>query len=152
MDRATVFAPAIEYAEGGVPLTINNHQFFAGAEATLNRWPISAATYLHGGKAPLPGAILTQPNLAYTFRQIVEGGAEAFYRGPVGAKIVRFSEEHGGLLAAQGGGDDLRHHQPGAHLQALAHTYDGHVRRQHILHPHACTHGESHRNRILYDS
>jgi len=98
MDRATVFAPAIEYAEGGVPLTINNHQFFAGAEATLNRWPISAATYLHGGKAPLPGAILTQPNLARTFRQIVEGGAEAFYRGPIGAEIVRFSEEHGGLL------------------------------------------------------
>ncbi len=98
MDRATVFAPAIEYAAHGFPLTINNHLFFTAAEETLNRWPISAATYLHGGKAPLLGAILTQPNLARTLRQIVEGGADAFYRGPIGAAIVHFSEQHGGLL------------------------------------------------------
>ena len=99
MDRATVFQPAIEYAEGGFPLSINNARFFKVAEPTLQKWQTSSASYLHDGHTPVAGAILKQPNLARTFRTIVEGGAEAFYHGPIGAEIVRFSEENGGLIA-----------------------------------------------------
>ncbi len=98
MDRATVFQPAIEYAEGGFPLSINNERFFKVSEATLQQWPTSTEAYLHNGVSPKAGAILTQPNLARTFRAIVEGGAEVFYKGDIAKEIVRFSEENGGLI------------------------------------------------------
>ncbi len=42
-------------------------------------------------------------------------------------------QEHGGLLALQRGGNDLRHHLTRRHLEPLAHADDGHIRRQHIL-------------------
>ncbi len=98
MDRATVFQPAIELAEGGFPITISNQIMWAHAVETLRRWPISAAQYLHGGEAPQVGAILTQPDLGRTFRAIVEGGLEAFYRGPIAREIARFSQENGGII------------------------------------------------------
>ena len=39
-----------------------------------------------------------QKDLANTFRQVAEGGAEAFYRGDIAKEIVRFSEETDGLI------------------------------------------------------
>ncbi len=105
MDRATVFAPAIEYAEGGVPISLVNHAFWTANEHRLRPYPTSVAQYLPGGVVPQPGTILRQPDLARTFRLLVEGGKEAFYRGPIGAEIVRFSQENGGLLTQR----DLDH-------------------------------------------
>lgn len=101
LDRAAVFAPAIEYAEAGFAVTIKNHQFMLASRDRLRRWPTSSAAYLHDGETPQPGSILKQPNLAATFRAIVEGGAEVFYRGPIGAEIARFSQENGGLITAE---------------------------------------------------
>jgi gamma-glutamyltranspeptidase/glutathione hydrolase len=98
MDRATVFQPAIEYAEGGFPLSINNARFFASNAARLRDWPTSTANYLPDGQPPVAGEIFTQPNLARSFRTIVEGGKDAFYKGEIGKEIVRFSEENGGLI------------------------------------------------------
>ncbi len=99
LPRETVFAPAIELAEGGFPLTLHNARFFAAGETNLRPWATSVAQYLPDGRVPVAGQILRQPDLARTFEAIVAGGAEAFYRGPIGAEIVRFSEEHGGLIA-----------------------------------------------------
>ena len=52
MDRATIFAPAIELAEGGFPITISNAAMWAMAVETLRAWPTSGAQYLHDGAAP----------------------------------------------------------------------------------------------------
>ena len=101
MDRATVFAPAIELAEGGFPITISNAVMWRMAVANLRKWPTSAAQYLHDGDAPQVGSILVQPDLARTFRALVEGGAEAFYRGEIAREIVRFSQDHGGILTME---------------------------------------------------
>lgn len=101
LDRATVFAPAIDYAEQGFPFTLKNHAFTEGNRERLLQWPDSARTYLHNGRTPAPGAILRQPDLARTFRLVVEGGAESFYRGPIAAEIARFSQAHGGLLTEE---------------------------------------------------
>ena len=46
------------------------------------------------GEPHIPGEILVQEDLANTFRQVAEGGAEAFYRGDIAKEIVRFSEEN----------------------------------------------------------
>jgi gamma-glutamyltranspeptidase/glutathione hydrolase len=101
MDRATVFAPAIELAEGGFPITLSNAIMWGMSAANLRKWPTSTAQYLHDGEVPQVGSILKQPALARTFRAIVEGGAEAFYRGEIAREIVRFSQDHGGILTLE---------------------------------------------------
>ncbi|HUY99863.1 MAG TPA: gamma-glutamyltransferase family protein [Thermomicrobiaceae bacterium] len=108
LDRAAVFAPAIEWAEHGFPLTINNSRTFGLMAPRLSRFATTSSTYLPGGEAPPPGAVLRQTDLARTFRTIVDGGGEAFYRGPIAAEIVRFSQANGGLLTA----DDLATYVP----------------------------------------
>jgi gamma-glutamyltranspeptidase / glutathione hydrolase len=100
-DRATVFAPAIHYAENGFPLTVKNHEFFTMATGLLSKWETSRATYLHDGKAPPAGTMFTQPDLARSFRSIVQNGATAFYAGDIAEQIIRFSDANGGLITAQ---------------------------------------------------
>ncbi len=97
LDRATVFAPAIEYAEGGVPVTLRGAYFFReGAERLA---PEAREVFLPGGRVPTPGTILRQPALAATYRGLIAGGMAAFYRGAIGERIVRFLQARGGLLS-----------------------------------------------------
>ena len=107
MDRARVLAPAIGHAERGVPLTFKNVEFFEQARATLGRSREAERLYLPNG-APRPGAIATYKDLASTFRQVAEGGAEVFYRGPIGRSIARAVREAGGWLSE----DDLSEFKP----------------------------------------
>lgn len=108
LDRAAVLTPAIEYAEGGVPVTLSNHQLWNFSNTRLHDWETSRAAYLRAGDPPTAGTVMRYPDLARTLRTIVEGGAEAFYRGPLGREIARFSQEHGGLLTE----DDLASYAP----------------------------------------
>ena len=88
MPRERVFAPAIEMAENGVPLTSMNVTFFERGQAALNRSAEAKRLYLGNG-SPRPGKVVTYKELAGTFRQVVEGGAEVFYRGPIARAIAR---------------------------------------------------------------
>jgi gamma-glutamyltranspeptidase / glutathione hydrolase len=98
MPRAQVLAPAIELAEDGVPLTWKNVQFFEAARATLARSSEAERLYLGNG-ALRPGKVVTYKELAGTFRQLAEGGAEAFYRGSLARAIARAVREAGGWLS-----------------------------------------------------
>jgi gamma-glutamyltranspeptidase/glutathione hydrolase len=100
MDRARVLAPAIGHAERGVPLTEKNVEFFEQARQTLGRSREAERLYLGHG-ALRPGAVVTYKDLATTFRQVAEGGAEAFYRGPIARSIARAVREAGGWLAEE---------------------------------------------------
>src|SRR5437016_8187221 len=94
MDRARVLAPAIGHAERGVPLTFKNVEFVEAARATLGRSKEAARLYLGAGE-PRAGGVVTYRELASTFRQVAEGGAEVFYRGPVGKAIASAVQEAG---------------------------------------------------------
>jgi gamma-glutamyltranspeptidase / glutathione hydrolase len=98
MDRARVLAPAIGHAERGVPLTFKNVDFFESARATLGRSREAERLYLGNG-GPRAGAVMTYKELAGTLRQVAEGGAEAFYRGPIAKSIARAVQEAGGWLS-----------------------------------------------------
>ena len=98
MDAAAVFQPAIEYAEQGFPLTVNNAYFTEFSVPEMLRYPSTAETYLPHGRAPVAGELMTQPDLANSMRAIAEGGADVFYRGEIGGKLVRYMEENGGLI------------------------------------------------------
>jgi len=98
MPRARVFAPAIDWAEQGVPLTFMNARFIEQARAQLGRSAEAERLYLGNG-GPRPGKIVTYKELAATLRQVAEGGAEAFYRGPIAKAMARAVREAGGWLA-----------------------------------------------------
>jgi gamma-glutamyltranspeptidase/glutathione hydrolase len=100
MPRQRVLAPAIDLAENGVPLTFASVRFFEQARATLRRSAEAGRLYLGNG-GPRPGKIVTYKELAATFRQIAEGGAEVFYRGPIARAITRAVAEAGGWLAEE---------------------------------------------------
>jgi len=97
MPRQRVLAPAIELCENGAPLTWMNVRFFDQARATLERSPEAQRLYLGNG-GPRPGRIVTYKDLAATLRQVAEGGAEVFYRGPIARAIARAVQEAGGWL------------------------------------------------------
>lgn len=101
MDAATVFAPAIEYAEQGFALTVKNAEFIESNVADMRRFPATAANYLRNGNAPRPGEVMIQPDLARTFHTLAEGGVETFYRGDIATKIIDYMANHGGLITAE---------------------------------------------------
>lgn len=98
MPRHRVLAPAIDLAENGVPLTWMNVSFFGQATATLARSAEAQRLYLGNGSLRA-GKVVTYKDLAATFCQVAEGGAEAFYRGPIAQAIARTVAEAGGWLS-----------------------------------------------------
>jgi gamma-glutamyltranspeptidase / glutathione hydrolase len=98
MPRPRVLAPAIELCESGVPLTFMNVRFFEQARATLERSAEAQRLYLGNGGLR-PGRVVAYKELAGTLRQIAEGGAEVFYRGPIARAIARAVQEAGGWLS-----------------------------------------------------
>lgn len=99
---ADVLAPAIELAEEGFPVTATLAAYFA-AEASLATFPSSRKVYAPEGRTLRPGELLVQRDLADTYRAVAEGGAGAFYHGPLARAIAGCSERERGLLSS----DDL---------------------------------------------
>ena len=101
MKFADLMAPAISYAENGFPVMEKIAEDWAPEISKLKQDPAAAATYLVNGGAPAPGTIFAQKNLARTFRTLVKGGRDAFYRGEIARAIVDYCQKHGGFLAME---------------------------------------------------
>lgn len=104
---AELLAPAISAADEGfavAPIIGGAWGFLAGK---AEEWPDFRETYLPGGRAPRPGEVFRNPRLAASYRLIAAQGPAAFYRGPIAAEIVRFSEAHGGYFSLR----DFADHQ-----------------------------------------
>ena len=108
MSREKVFGPAIEYADGGFPLTNFGHEIFDSCAPLLRKCPNATAAYLINGEAPAPGQMLRQPDLANTYRLLVKEGASAFYEGEIAQTIASFSQEEDGLITLE----DLNESKP----------------------------------------
>ncbi|MEW1838087.1 gamma-glutamyltransferase family protein [Nonomuraea angiospora] len=144
---ADVLAPAIHYAEHGVPVLERIAATIASVEGLFTGdWPTSAATWLPGGRVPAAGSKLANPVLAETYRRVVaeaeaasstrEGqlaaARRAWYEGFVAEAIAEFcaktawrdssGEAHGGLLT----GDDLARWSASVE-EPLAFDYRGHT-------------------------
>jgi gamma-glutamyltranspeptidase/glutathione hydrolase len=96
---ARAVAPAIDYAKNGYPVSEIISVQWKGSEQKLAADPVTAATFLPGGHAPQPGAVVRNPNLAASLQLIASGGRDAFYKGPIAAAIVAEIQKHDGLLA-----------------------------------------------------
>jgi gamma-glutamyltranspeptidase/glutathione hydrolase len=70
---ADVLAPAIGYARDGFPVLPRVAQaILAVRELFSTHWPSSAATWLPGGKVPMPGTLFRVPALAATYARLVQ--------------------------------------------------------------------------------
>ncbi len=101
MPLSRLLQPAIDYAEGGFPISPNLAQAIAEGSQQFARSPQWMAAFLPEGRHPRPGEVLRLPNLARTLRILQEGGADAFYRGEIAEAIVEFLQQQGGLLARE---------------------------------------------------
>ncbi len=115
----TLFQPAIEHA-GGFPLSPKFAGYIASYTDTLQPYESTAALFLPGGKPVQGGSILRQPDLANSLSLLAERGAEVFYRGELGEKIVRGLREAGGILTM----DDFAAHTSDW-VEPLRATYKG---------------------------
>ena len=98
MDRATLLRPAIALAEKGFALDQGDVDIFRGATADFSKDPASARIFLNRGQPFQVGEKLVQPDLARTLGAISNRGTDGFYRGRVGAAIVKSSRNGGGLI------------------------------------------------------
>ena len=94
-----LFGPAIGYAEGGSPVTFNNHRMIvANADRLLAHPQTSGLVLDESGRAPGPGERIRFPQLAASLREIADGGISEFYRGDLGRRMVEGNRQVGGLL------------------------------------------------------
>jgi gamma-glutamyltranspeptidase/glutathione hydrolase len=101
MKLADLLAPAIAYAEQGFPVMEKTVADWEPEVPRLKLMAAAASTYLVDGRAPHPGAIFQQKNLARTFRTLARGGRDAFYRGEIARAIVDYCQKHGGFLSME---------------------------------------------------
>jgi gamma-glutamyltranspeptidase/glutathione hydrolase len=106
MSLADVLQDAIHYARDGYPV---GPVFAAGWKRLEPLLKVSPNTedYLPNGAAPTFGQLVKLPGLAKTLQMIADGGAEAFYTGPVADAIVATIQAAGGVMTQ----DDLRDHR-----------------------------------------
>ena len=88
--------PAIRYAEQGFPVSAFTSHEWRNLEDKLRKNAEAAAGYLIHDRAPRPGEVFRQPDLARTLRGIAASGSDFFYRGEVARKLVRCSRKLGG--------------------------------------------------------
>src|SRR5713101_3822002 len=97
----SILAPAIEYAENGVPVTAKLSSWLARAELLLKRWDSSANIFLADKRPPRSGELLRQPQLARTYRTLAKEGRDAFYKGPLARSITDYVQRSGGVLSME---------------------------------------------------
>lgn len=100
---AELFQPAIELAREGFPVSPRLHDVIA-RDRFLDTYPQARETfYTESDEALSVGDILVNADYAATLEAVAEGGADAFYEGPVAEEIasaVQTAEGAPGLLSA----------------------------------------------------
>ena len=125
MPMPDLLAPAIRYAERGFPVPFRIARSFANNAELLARHTATAAIYLADGRPPREGEILVNADLADTLRLVAEGGADAFYRSELTARLVaglNRATADGGLFTEA----DFAGHQADV-CEPISSNYRGHT-------------------------
>ncbi|KAK5164878.1 uncharacterized protein LTR77_009542 [Saxophila tyrrhenica] len=108
-----ILAPAIELGEEGFPVSELMGYQWSASEAMIKRASPNGAEMLKrdpdakdGCRAPRPGEIMKNPNLAKTFRTVAKEGKAGFYSGRIAEELVKVVSDLGSHLTL----DDLKHH------------------------------------------
>ena len=95
-----LLAPAIRCAEEGFPVTEIFSSYWVASEKKLRGDTNAAATYLPNNRAPRPGEIFRNPELAWSLKQVAARGRKAFYEGEIARRILACSKARGGMMSA----------------------------------------------------
>ncbi|MEE2875203.1 MAG: gamma-glutamyltransferase [Chloroflexota bacterium] len=106
MEINDVLGPAIRLAEEGVPITPVISKLWKDSINLLKSASPNSSELLLNNSAPAAGEIWKNPNLARVFRELAEGGPEAFYQGASGKAIIEIIKELGGHITS----NDLANH------------------------------------------
>jgi gamma-glutamyltranspeptidase/glutathione hydrolase len=100
---AKLIAPAIVLAREGFPLPQGLRSSLESRETRelLGAFEDSRRIFLDGTAGLEAGALFRQPELAHTLELVAEGGADAFYRGPIAERIVAEVAKAGGVLSLE---------------------------------------------------
>ncbi len=104
---ARLLEPAWELAENGFPVSEVFARYWQAAEGLLREHEAAAQALLTDGRAPRPGEVFYQEDLAATLSAVAEGGADAFYNGEIAGSLAGAVREAGGYLSEE----DLAAHE-----------------------------------------
>lgn len=96
-----VFQEAITIAERGFAVSPTFSSINKDEYEKLLAMDGENSCYLQQGFPFEPGDIFRNPELAQTFRLLVEKGTKAFYQGEIGQKIIQAVQEKGGIMTAK---------------------------------------------------
>src|SRR5215472_18517058 len=102
----TLLQPAIKAAEEGYVVAPRIAFDWKNQFEKLKNGTNTVRYLLPGGKPPVAGDVIRQPELAQTLRAIAKGGRDAFYKGPIADDMVETLRSIGGLHAL----DDFANH------------------------------------------
>lgn len=85
---ASVLAPAIKLAEEGFAVSPRLNGLLTGEKSLASDPRAAAYFYEADGKPKAVGTVLKNPAFAATLRALADGGANAFYSGPIAEDIV----------------------------------------------------------------
>lgn len=104
LPAAKVLEAAIHYAQDGFAVSsiIADDWRFAPKQ-----FPTLAEVFAPGGRTPAYGEMFSNPQMAALFESLARDGLRSFYEGEIAGRIVKFSEEQGGLFALR----DFQEHQ-----------------------------------------
>jgi gamma-glutamyltranspeptidase / glutathione hydrolase len=107
LTRAQIIQPAIDWAERGVPVTVNLAQIIKDNFGKLRKYENGLAIYAKDGFPYEIGERIVNKDLANTLRAIQKQGADAIYKGEIAGKIVDEVKKRGGIITLE----DLANYQ-----------------------------------------
>jgi gamma-glutamyltranspeptidase/glutathione hydrolase len=98
-----ILAPAIRYAREGHPVAPVIAAAFSSNFARFGQWGKTYSfdftnaqkTWFAKGRAPQPGEMFANPDLASTLEAIAKGGRDAFYKGALAKVMVDYLQRQG---------------------------------------------------------
>ena len=108
LSRAQIMQPAINWANKGIPVSVNLSKIITDELTKINKFPAAAQIYTQGGLPYEIGDTIKNPDLAKTLELIAKRGKDGFYKGELAQQIVAATKVAGGILTEA----DLASYEP----------------------------------------
>ena len=92
---AEALAPAIKYAEEGIPVNKSVADTINGYQDLIVVRPEASKIWMPNGRPPVEGEMLVFKDLAETYKKIAKEGPDIFYKGELADKIVKYLNDNG---------------------------------------------------------
>lgn len=101
LTRAQIIQPSIDWANKGIPVTVNLASIIKDNFETIKKFPACAAIYLKDGLPYEIGDTIKNPDLAKTLGLVAKKGTDAIYKGEIAQKIAAEVQKQGGIITAE---------------------------------------------------